>query len=144
VEVSVTATRIIAAALAALTLAGGAAAQEDGRLTVELNKFEQAEGGCEAYFLFRNQTDMTLEGFEMSLAVLDPSGVIDSLLSIDAAPLPAQRTSVKLFEIPGTQCAAISEILLHELGSCRPAGGEEMDCFPILDLSSKTAAALVK
>ena len=136
--------RIIAAALAALALAGGAAAQEDGHLAVELNKFEQGEGGCEAYFLFRNDTGVTLEGFEMSLAVLDPSGVIDSLLSIDAAPLPAGRTTVKLFEIPQTQCDRISEILLHDLGSCRPAGGDEMDCFPILDLSSKTGAALVK
>lgn len=139
-----TAGKIIAAALATLALAGGAVAQQDDRLTVELNKFEQGEGGCEAYFLFRNNTDMTLEGFEMSLAVLDPSGVIDSLLSIDAAPLPAARTTVKLFEIPGTDCGAISEILLHELRSCRPAGGDEMDCFPILDLSSKTSAALVK
>ncbi len=139
-----TAGKIIAAALVALSLAGGATAQQDGRLTVELNKVEQGEGGCQTYFLFRNRTDMTLEGFEMSLAVLDPSGVIDSLLSIDAAPLPAERTTVKLFEIPGTECGAISEILLHELGSCRPAGGEEMDCFPILDLSSKASAALVK
>ena len=36
----------------------------------------------------------------MSLAIFDASGVIDRLLSIDAAPLPAARTTLKLFEIP--------------------------------------------
>ena len=47
-------------------------AAENQRLLVELNKFEKTEtGGCQAFFLFRNQTDFTLEGFEMSLAVLD-------------------------------------------------------------------------
>ena len=116
-----------------------------GGLTVELNKFEEIDaGGCRAYFLFRNGTDNSFEGFEMSLAILDGNGVIDRLLSIDAAPLPVARTTLKLFEIPETSCANISEILLHELTSCRPQNGEETDCFPILELNSKTPAVLVK
>lgn len=129
----------------AAALAAGSALAQDGQLTVELNKFEAAEsGGCSAFFLFRNQTDMTLEGFEMSLAILDSDGVIDRLLTIDAAPLPAARTTLKLFEVPEIECGAISEILLHDLGSCRPQNGDEMDCFPLLNLVSRTDAALVK
>jgi hypothetical protein len=117
----------------------------EGRLTVELNKFEQDEGGgCRAFFLFRNQTGLTLEGFEMSLAVLNTQGVIDRLLSIDAAPLPAARTTLKLFEIPETSCGSISEILLHDIPSCRPQNEAETDCFALIDLDSKTSAALVK
>lgn len=126
----------------------GASAQEAapaGRIAVELNKFEPAEGGgCRAFFLFRNQTGMTLDGFEMSLAILNTEGVIDRLLTIDAAPLPVGRTTLKLFEIPETSCDSISEILLHDLASCRPQNGEEMDCFPILDLGSKASAKLVQ
>ncbi len=118
---------------------------EDGRLTVELNKFEAIEtGGCRAFFLFRNGSDLTLEGFELSLAILNTQGVIDRLLTIDAAPIPAARTTLKLFEIPEIGCDSISEILLHELASCRPQNAEEMDCFPILDLISRTSASLVK
>jgi len=119
-------------------------AQADG-LTVELNKFETIDtGGCRAFFLFRNQSENSFEGFEMSLAILDGNGVIDRLLSIDAAPLPVARTTLKLFEIPETSCADISEILLHDLTSCRPQNGAEMDCFGLLSLNSKTTAALVK
>ncbi|GAA6199800.1 hypothetical protein [Aquicoccus sp. SU-CL01552] len=118
---------------------------ETGRLTVELNKAEEIEGGgCRAFFLFRNDTGKSFEGFEMSLAILDGSGVIDRLLSIDAAPLPVARTTLKLFEIPQIACADISEILLHEMTACRPQNEDEMDCFEILDLASKTPAALVK
>lgn len=118
---------------------------ETGRLTVELNKAEEIEGGgCRAFFLFRNQTGKSFEGFEMSLAILDGKGVIDRLLSIDAAPLPVARTTLKLFEIPQIACADISEILLHEMTACRPQNEDEMDCFEILDLTSKTPAALVK
>ena len=118
---------------------------DSDRLLVELNKFEEIDGGgCRAFFLFRNQTDNSFEGFEMSLAILDTNGVIDRLLAIDAAPLPVARTTLKLFEIPETTCAGISEILLHEITSCRPQNADEMDCFPILDLNSKTTAALVK
>ncbi len=117
----------------------------DATLTVELNKFEEIEtGGCRAFFLFRNKTGKSFEGFEMSLAVLDGQGVIDRLLAIDAAPLPVARTTLKLFEIPEIGCDNISEVLLHELTSCQPQNEDEMDCFPMLVLDSKTTAPLVK
>jgi hypothetical protein len=135
---------LLLAAATILTLPPAVQAADSG-LSVELNKFEPAEGGgCRAFFLFRNHTDTTFEAFQMSLAILDQNGVIDRLLSIDAAPLPAGRTTLKLFEIPQTDCTAISEILLHEISSCKPQNGDEMDCFPILSLDSKASAQLVK
>ena len=127
-----------------LVTATGALAQ-DKQMTVELNKFEDNDtGGCRAFFLFRNQTGNSFEGFEMSLAIFDQQGVIDRLLSIDAAPLPVARTTLKLFEIPDISCTNVAEILLHEFTSCKPQNQEEMDCFSIIDLSSKTTANLVK
>lgn len=128
----------------AIAQATSVAAQE-GRLTVELNKFEPAEGGgCRAFFLFRNDTGLALERFEMSLAILDAGGVIDRLLTIDAAPLPAHRTTLKLFEIPGLGCASISEILMHDIPACKPQNADPVDCYSFLALSSKTSARLVE
>lgn len=135
---------ILTGATLALLVAGAAAA-EDGRLTVELNKFEPAEGGgCRAFFLFRNDTDMALEAFEMSLAVLDAQGVIDRLLTIDAAPLPARRTTLKLFEIPGLGCDQITEILMHDIPACKPQNADPVDCYSFLALASKAGARLVE
>lgn len=130
---------------AALGLSATLATAQSETLTVELNKFEDAEGGgCQAYFLFRNETGKSFEGFEMSLAILNSNGVIDRLLSIDAAPLPIDRTTLKLFAIPEIACAQISEIVLHDMATCKPQNEEEADCFQFLELRSKTDATLVK
>ncbi len=129
----------------ALILTVTTATADEGRLGIELNKFEPADGGgCRAFFLFRNQTDNSFEEFEMSLAILDSNGVIDRLLSIDAAPLPVQRTVLKLFEIPEIECSNISEVLLHDLPACKPQNAEPLDCFPLLALGSKTSANLAQ
>lgn len=118
---------------------------ETGPLQVELNKMEEIDGGgCRAFFLFRNQTGKSFAGFEMSLAILDGDGVIDRLLSVDASPLPVQRTTLKLFEVPQIACSNISEILLHDVTACQPQNEAEMDCFPILTLGSRATAKLVK
>lgn len=121
-----------------------AANAQSGKLTVELNKFEDAgEQSCRAFFLFRNETELTLEEFEMSMAILNTGGIIDRLLTIDAAPLPAERTTLKLFEIPETSCGSISEILVHEIGRCKPQNADPIDCFGVINLVSRTKAALV-
>ena len=114
-----------------------------GKLTVELNKFEEIDGGgCRAFFLFHNDTGKSFEGFEMSLAIFNKDGVIDRLLSIDASPLPVARTTLKLFEIPQISCANISEVLLHDVPACKPQNEANTDCYPLLDLKSKTSAPL--
>jgi len=130
---------------ATLAAAGSGVLAAPGQLTVELNKFEQNDNGnCSAFFLFRNETEKSFDGFQMSLAVLDQNGVIDRLLSINAAPLPSARTILKVFEIPDTTCTDVSEILLHEMTSCKPQNEAETDCFPFLKLDSKASAGLVK
>ena len=135
-------TRILLAA--ALALLPARAPAQEARLIVELNKLEAAEGTCQAFFLFRNGTGRTLQAFELSLAVLDSAGIIDRLLSIDAAPVPLDRTTLRLFEIPGMACTDISEIILHEVPSCAAQDGEPLDCFAVIELVSRADARLVK
>lgn len=139
----------LVAPLAVVALTGTGLAQTTpatpptGKLTIEINKFEEIEGGgCRAFFLFHNDTGKAFEGFEMSLAIFNAEGVIDRLLSIDAAPLPVARTTLKLFEVPQIACANISEVLLHDVPACKPQNEDNMDCYPMLDLKSRTSAPL--
>jgi hypothetical protein len=126
-----------------LSLAGATGARgEDGRLGIELNKLESFEGGCRSFFLFRNRTGLALSSFEMSLAILNKAGVIDRLLTIDAAPLPAGRTTLKLFEVPDMACEAVGEVILHDIPACAAAGEAPPDCFAMVDLSSLAGAPL--
>ncbi len=133
-----------AAVIAAIAFWSSGVSAQSGKLIVELNKFEAIENGCRTFFLFRNKTDITFQGFEMSLAILDKQGVIDRLLTVEAAPLKAERTTLKLFEISETQCERIGEILLHEIAKCEPDRGGPLDCFTVIDLKSRAAAPLVK
>ncbi len=128
-----------------IALVATSASAGEGGLTVELNKLEATnDGSCRAFFLFRNDANMTFEEFEMSLAVLDINGVIERLLSIDAAPLPVARTTLKLFEIPDLACPDISELLLHDIPACKAQNADPMDCFSILTLESRASARLVQ
>lgn len=112
---------------------------QDTGVTVELNKLEVSETGtCRAFFLFRNATETTFEAFELSVAVLDTDGVIDRLLSIDAAPLPVQRTTLKLFEIPEIQCDRLSELIVHDIPACKPENADPVDCYGLINWVSRT------
>lgn len=136
---------VTALATGLLAIGGSEIRAQEGRLTVELNKLEVAEdGACRALFLFRNRSEFALEGFEMSLAVVNTSGVIDRLLTLDAAPIPVARTTLKLFEIPQTQCEAISEMIMHDVTTCMPQNAEPIDCYGIIDLTSRGSATLTK
>lgn len=136
----------LAGAIAGATaFTGLAATAQTSKLTIEINKFEEIEGGgCRAFFLFQNNTPTSFEGFEMSLAIFNKQGVIDRLLTIDAAPLPVARTMLKLFEVPQIACTDIGQVLLHDVPVCKPQNAENTDCYPLIDLSSKTSASLVK
>ena len=126
-------------------LMGSEIRAQDKRLTIELNKLEVADdGACRALFLFRNQSGFSLDGFEMSLAVVNDSGVIDRLLTLDAAPIPIARTTLKLFEIPETDCGSIGEMIMHDVTSCEPQNAEPIDCYEIIDLTSRSDATLTK
>lgn len=119
-----------------------AAAQDTG-ITVELNKLEASDtAACRAFFLFRNSTETTFEAFELSIAVLDTQGVIDRLLTIDAAPLPVQRTTLKLFEIPEIGCDQLSELIVHDIPACKPENAEPVDCYGLVDWVSRTDVRL--
>ncbi|MEM9319490.1 MAG: hypothetical protein AAGA70_10865 [Pseudomonadota bacterium] len=115
-----------------------AAPAQEGRLTVELNKLEPTDGdGCSAFFLFRNEMGVNFAAFEMSIAVLNADGVIDRLLSVDAAPLPVARTTLKLFEIPQTACTDISELIVHDIPACQAENEAAMDCYPHIEWVSR-------
>jgi hypothetical protein len=131
----------LAATLAALPLAP-AAAQEGAGLSVELNKLETIEGGCRAYFLYRNALGREVSAYEMSLAILDPDGVIDRLLTVEAAPLPPDRTTLKIFEFPDLACEGIGEIIVHDISACAAADGQPLDCWAETALASRAAAPL--
>src|SRR3546814_1081332 len=102
------------------------AAQGGTAIDIELNKLEPIEGSCRAYFVVRPEGTTEYKEFKMELLVFDTSGVIQTWLAIDASPLRAGKTSVKLFDVAGVTCDKIGAVLLNDV----PASADATSAVP--------------
>lgn len=96
--------------------------------TIESNKTTEPKSACRAYLVFENKTDASYTTLKLDLVMFGSDGVISKRLAVEGAPLPAQKTSVKLFEIRDVNCGSIARILLNDVISCRDDTGEYGDC----------------
>lgn len=138
---------VVAAVLAmGLTagMASGAVAQDKPAISIELNKLEPLEGSCRAYFVVRPAGATEYKEFKMELLVFDTAGVIQKWLAIDAAPLRAGKTSVKLFDVAGVTCDKIGSVLLNDVTACADASGDIAGCVERVTPSSKAKATFYK
>ncbi|RKQ72738.1 Tat pathway signal sequence domain protein [Oceanibaculum indicum] len=142
---------VVAASLAVAGLAGTApatasaqaSAQASG-ISIELNKLEEQPNACRVYMLFENPGQTEFSEFQLDLVLFDTNGVIARRLSLDAAPLRAEKTSVKLFDIDGLACPKIGRILLNDMLGCADASGKRTDCLKLIKPSSRVDAKFVK
>lgn len=142
----------VAAGVLAVGLMAGAAsdaaaqnaAQNKTAIAIELNKLEPIEGSCRAYFVVRPEGTTEYKEFKMELLVFDTGGVIQKWLAIDAAPLRAGKTSVKLFDVAGVTCDKIGAVLLNDVTACADGTGELPACVERVNPSSKAKATFYK
>lgn len=128
----------------ALTAATASASAQPPALTIELNKLAPVEGGCRAFLVFRNTTDSAFSEFKLDLVMFDTAGVIAKRMALDPAPLPAEKTTVKLFDIQGVACADLGQVLMNEVMACADQSGARSDCTDLIESTSRGAVALVK
>lgn len=120
-----------------------AQAQEAG-IGIELNKLEEQQNACRVYMLFENPGQTEFSEFQLDLVLFDTNGVIARRLSLDAAPLRAEKSSVKLFDIDGLACPKIGRILLNDMLACADASGKRTDCLKLIKPASRVDAKFVK
>lgn len=113
-------------------------------LRVELNKLESMESACRAYLLFENRTSSTLSALKLDLVMFNPEGVISRRLAVEGGPLPAGKTSVKLFDIDGVTCSSVDRVLLNGVLACSDDQGDRNDCLALIETSSRSSADFFK
>ncbi|HSM27229.1 MAG TPA: Tat pathway signal sequence domain protein [Thioalkalivibrio sp.] len=106
-----------------------ALAEETGALSVQLNKLEADGDACRAYIVLENASDITFEGLRLDMVLFDVDGVIARRLAVDAAPLAAGKTSVRVFGISNLACDNIGRVLLNDILVCQDATGDRTDCM---------------
>lgn len=113
-------------------------------ISIELNKLEEQPNACRVYMLFENPGQTEFAEFQLDLVLFDTNGVIARRLSLDAAPLRAEKTSVKLFDIDGLACPRIGRILLNDMLACADGAAQRTDCLKLIKPSSRVDAKFVK
>lgn len=128
--------------MASAALCAPAMAQQG--IKIELNKLEAVEEACRAYVVFENTTQTAFASFKLDLVMFDPEGVINKRLAVEGGPLPAGKTSVKLFDIKDVTCADVDRVLLNDVLSCEGPEGEISDCLADIATSSRHSVVFFK
>jgi len=141
--------RALGAALALPVLAVAAGAQEStpegaapaGALKLELNAAQPSEKGCRLTFLVENGLGAELGEAAFEIALFDEAGVVGTLAVLAFKDLPAGKTKVTRFDLPGADCAKISRVLVNHATQCNGAGIDPSACIRKLQTGSKANIA---
>jgi hypothetical protein len=127
--------------LLACLAAGPALAQAPAAappLRLELNRLEEVDGGCRVYLVAANEAPVPLDSLKLDLVLFGKDGVVERRLAVEAGPLRAAKTTVKLFDLADYPCGRLGSVLLNDLMACSSAGRELPDCFERLALATRT------
>ncbi|WP_133192728.1 hypothetical protein [Labrenzia sp. 011] len=118
--------------------------QTDGAaITLELNKAEDIGGNCRLSFVMTNGTGQAVEAAAYELVLFSPDGVISQMSVFDFGALPAGKTVVRQFELPGPECAQAGRLLINGPAGCAPKAASA-HCSAPLKLSSRIGLTLTQ
>jgi hypothetical protein len=132
-------TLFLAAALSAAS--GIATAQEQAAkpaLALELNAAQPSQKGCRLTFVVANGLGAELSKAAFEIALFNEVGVVDTLTVLDFKELPAGKTKVTRFDLPGLDCAKISRVLVNRATDCAGEGIDPTACMRQLVPSTKS------
>jgi len=130
--------------IAALLLAVSTAFAASGEVQVQLNKLEPEGGACHVYVVLENGTGHGFEVLKLDLVMFDPEGVVAKRLAVETAPLPAAKTSLKVFPVDGLACDRVGRVLLNDVLACADASGPREDCLGLVRVRAREPMEFIK
>jgi hypothetical protein len=129
-------------AIAALVAGAAPASAQAPPLVVDLNRLEDRDGACRLHFVFTNPADRVFERLTLDLVLFDADGVIAERVALEAAPLLADKTMVKQFDIAGRPCADIGRVLINDVTACADRSGPADGCLGLIEPRATGGAEL--
>ena len=108
-------------------------------IRLELNRLESQGENCRAYLLIENPSNSSYRSLKLDLFAFDTDGVIAKRVALEAGPVLAKKTSVKLFDFAGLACDRFSRVLLNDVIACEAGESARTDCLATLQTGSKLA-----
>ena len=127
-----------------LLIVRSAAGAPDGSVRAELNKLEPSNGDCRAYLVLENKSSDAFEALKLDIVIFGTDGVVERRLAVRAAPLPAGKTSLKVFDVGGLSCERIGRLLLNDVLECADGAGTRDDCLALLSTATRAAVPFIK
>jgi hypothetical protein len=136
---------IVSVAFAALLAAGTVKAQETapaGGLSIELNEVTPSQKGCKLTFVAGNAFAQSLSKVSFEFVIFDQKGLVERMAVLDFRDLPAGKTKVRQFDLPGTNCDAVKSLLINDAPACVGDGVQPGACMSGIKTGSKSAVEL--
>lgn len=136
--------RLLPLALASILTSGvGAFAQDaSGNLTVEINELAPSEKGCKLTFVAGNGLAQKLTKVSFEFVLFDEKGLVERMAVLDFRDLPAGKTKVRQFDLPGTKCESVKSLLINDAPVCTGEGVAKDACMKVLKTGSKSSVEL--
>ena len=126
------------------TLIPSGALAETNSMTVQLNKLESEGSTCRAYIVLENRGEVSFDALRLDLVIFDKDGVIARRLAVDAAPMAAGRTGVRVFGINNHACDNIGRVLLNDTLNCASSSGDISGCMNRIATESIAGVPFIK
>ena len=128
---------LVGAALLASPLPAVSAEAEPG-ISMELNGLAPAGAGCRLTFVVANGLPADIGKAVYEVALFNPAGQVERLMTLDFQSLPAGRTRVRQFDLGDLACDAVSRVLINDATECVGEGIEPAACMRDLQTRSAT------
>lgn len=134
----------LATVLLLLIALSAPAAAADSPLKIDLNKLEPNGEACRAYLVLENGTDSAFSALKLDLVMFDTDGVVAKRLAVETAPLPAGKTSLKVFDMSDLPCEQVGRLLLNTVMTCADASGTRDNCLGLISTSARGTIPFIK
>jgi hypothetical protein len=131
--------------LTALSTAAPALGQDaatTGTLSIEINDLTPSDKGCKLTFVAANALPQSLSKASFEFVLFDEKGLVERMAVLDFRDLPAGKTKVRQFDLPGTKCEAVKSLLINDAPVCAGEGVAKDACMKALKTGSKSPVEL--
>lgn len=113
-----------------------------GNLSIEINDLTPSEKGCKLTFVAANDLPQSLSKASFEFVLFDKKGLVERMAVLDFRDLPAGKTKVRQFDLPGTKCEAVKSLLINDAPVCTGDGVAKDACMKALKTGSKSPVEL--
>lgn len=111
---------------------------------MQLNSLEPNNEACRVCLVLENGTASAFDMLKLDLVMFDADGVVAKRLAVETAPLPAGKTSLKVFDIDGLPCERVGRVLPNDVMACADAAGAHDDCLALVAPAARGSVAFIE